>query len=48
MITLHNVLLLLMLIAFLLAAVGVSAPVNLTALGLFFWSLTLLLQALSQ
>ena len=44
-ITINNVLLLIAAICFLLAAIGIpSARVNLIALGLFFWVLSLLIR----
>lgn len=43
MITLHLVLLFLALVAFVLAAINVPSPrINLTALGLAFWVLSLI------
>ncbi len=41
----QTVLIVLALICFLLSALGVSSRVNLQSLGLFFWSLAVLLAA---
>lgn len=43
MLSLHALLLILAFVSFALAAIGVSSRVNLVALGLCFWVLTLLI-----